>query len=369
MHILPKWLLVIQLIIERTQGGHFYFEQKSPPGCRNYSVSIMYLLMLCFIVSPYINNVISAIDYPANDKAVYEENNQNTKPPSGSDTGKVDYTAVNNPQYEDYNVPVDGGGDGETGSNVPDYKVVTDPVYEDYKGPDYEYETTLKPTTKPPTTTTAKPTTTTAKPTTALPATTTTTQKPCIKKSRADIIFVLDASSSIKKENWIYQTKFAAEVTQAFAIGPDDVQFGTEIFNSDVTKIHDLNTYSDKKALYNTIYNIPYPISTGTYTYRAFRKIREDGLFTAKYGGRNIRRIVIVMTDGESSDRVKTTEEAALLKKDGVIILTVGIGSAINMVELRDMASDPEKNVFVAGSYELLNLIKNSLLTITCEKA
>ncbi|KAH9505510.1 Collagen alpha-5(VI) chain [Bulinus truncatus] len=335
------------------QGGHFYFEQKSSPGCRDYCGSIMYLLVLCLIVSPYISNFIAAIDYPASDKAVYEENNQNSKPPSGSDTGKVDYTAVNNPQYEDYKVPVDGGGDGET--------VVPDPEYED--------ETTLKPTTKPPTTTTAKPTTTTAKPTTALPATTTTTQKPCIKKSRADIIFVLDASSSIKKENWIYQTKFAAEVTQAFAIGPDDVQFSTLIFNSDVTKIHDLNTYSDKKALYNTIYNIPYPISTGTYTYRAFRKIREDGLFTAKYGGRNIRRIVIVMTDGESSDRVKTTDEAALLKKDGVIILTVGIGSAINMVELRDMASDPEKNVFVAGSYELLNVIKNSLLTITCEKA
>ncbi|XP_055859957.1 collagen alpha-6(VI) chain-like [Biomphalaria glabrata] len=315
---------------------------------------------------------IYALDYVAEKTVAYEEYPDYAAPTYEGGEIPV-YDVANNPQYVDYgNVKPDYNG-LDYANKEPDYTPIKDPVYGDYVYEGYEYyedSTTPKPTTKAPTTTT-KATTTTKTTTTTTTATTsrTTTQVPCTKKSKADIFFTLDSSSSIGPENWKLQRQFAAETTQAFTIGSNDVQFGTLIFNSEVFKIHDLNTFSSKSALYNAISNITYSNLSGTYTYRALRKIREDKLFSAQYGGRMTSRIVIVMTDGESTDKVKTKDEAALLKKEGVTILAVGIGNEINITELRDIASDPAKNVFIAGSYQMLNLIKNDLLTITCEKA
>lgn len=56
-----------------------------------------------------------------------------------------------------------------------------------------------------------------------------------------------------------------------------------------------------------TIRGIQYPTGQGTFTYKGFKKIREDALFSAAYGGRaTASKIVIVMTDGQSSDKAKS---------------------------------------------------------------
>ncbi|KAH9505514.1 hypothetical protein Btru_057484 [Bulinus truncatus] len=244
---------------------------------------------------------------------------------------------------------------------IPTTPVPTTPV------PTTPVPTTPKPTTPIPTT----PVPTTPKPTQpATTTSTTTTVKPCEKRAVADIFLVLDASSSIGATNWVHQTNFASDLTKAFKIGPNDVQFSTMIFNDQPTLIHNFNTYSDSQSVYNAIRNIPYPSATGTYTYRALRKIREEKLYSSTFGGRAAAsKICIVMTDGQSSNRASTLEQAALLKAEGIKMVSVGIGKQVDVDELKGIASDPNKNVFLSGGYEVLDLIKSELVSFTCNQA
>ncbi|KAK6970941.1 collagen alpha-5(VI) chain [Biomphalaria glabrata] len=315
-------------------------------------------VLLCLLATPYLTFLCNGLQYTEYVEVEYNENGEGVAYPEKEE-------GISYPEYPTY----------------PEY-----PDYQEY--PDYPEETTRRPcasstakpttTTAAPTTTTAAPTTTTAAPTTTKttpkptttnpPAPTTTTVKPCEKTAKSDIMVVLDASNSIGETNWGHQTKFAADITQAFKIGPNDIQFGCLIFNNETTKIFDLKTYSDKTSLYNKIRSIVYPTNQGTFTYRALRKIREEGLFSPFYGGRpGASKIVIVMTDGKSSDRAKTISEAELLKKSGVTIIAVGIGSAVDTTELEAIATDPNK-VFSAENFTLLDVIKKELVNFTCEQ-
>ncbi|KAH9505732.1 hypothetical protein Btru_055646 [Bulinus truncatus] len=181
---------------------------------------------------------------------------------------------------------------------------------------------------------------------------------PCTNYTKADIVLLIDASTSIGPVNWQKQVKFASEIVHGFTVGPKDVLFGCVIFNRAPTKIFDLNTHTDQTTLSQSLLEIRYPNISGTNTHLGLSHIRTGNLFDAAAGGRDdARNLVIVMTDAAS--------EAVLLKGSGVDMLSVGIG-AINIDELIAMASDLEY-VFRAQSYALLDYIERDLVNTTCE--
>ncbi|KAH9500956.1 hypothetical protein Btru_069322 [Bulinus truncatus] len=208
------------------------------------------------------------------------------------------------------------------------------------------------------------PAQTTIKPTTTK---TTTTVKPCDETAKADIMLILDASSSIGSENWNHQTQFAAEITDAFSIG--NVRFGMIVFNEKPSLIFDMNTYLDKQSLYDAIINVQYPKGQGTYTSRAFEMIQDDQLFSHSHGGRlDANDVVIIMTDGLSSDREETQRTADSLKADGITVIAVGIGSLADKIELEGMATDPKKHVFRIDSFDMLHVLKAELVKSACDE-
>ncbi|KAH9505506.1 hypothetical protein Btru_057469 [Bulinus truncatus] len=188
----------------------------------------------------------------------------------------------------------------------------------------------------------------------------------CGNSTKADIIFLLDASSSIGATNWRKQLKFASDLVEEFSFGPTGNLFGAVIFTSTPTKIFDLNTYLNKTAVARAILEIPYPNTVGTYTDAALAYIRTNDMFGTSSGGReNAQNILIVMTDGQSYFPTLTISEAQKLKDAGVSIVAVGIGLT-DLIELNAVASQ-NSFVFTASSFDVLSTINESLLKITCD--
>ena len=95
--------------------------------------------------------------------------------------------------------------------------------------------------------------------------------------------------------------------------------------------------------------------------------MRENS-FTATAGARpNITRIVIVMTDGLSYDTAVTADEARKARAAGLHLFAVGIGDAVDVNELNDIASKPADYYrFMVKGFSGLKKIKSLLALKTC---
>ena len=65
--------------------------------------------------------------------------------------------------------------------------------------------------------------------------------------ARADVVFVVDASGSIRNERFFMIQNYVTNVTYQFNVDPDYVRVGLVIFGDDATKMFDLNTFTMKE--------------------------------------------------------------------------------------------------------------------------
>ena len=87
----------------------------------------------------------------------------------------------------------------------------------------------------------------------------------------------------------------------------------------------------------------------------------------ANGGGRDdIAKIVILLTDGKNNGQPPPIDEALKLKNQNVIIIVIGVGSAVEMNELRQIASQDDY-VFHPDTFEELNSILDSVLSMACD--
>jgi Mg-chelatase subunit ChlD len=65
-------------------------------------------------------------------------------------------------------------------------------------------------------------------------------------------------------------------------------------------------------------------------------------MFSKQNGGRdNAKKLIVVITDGQSDNQTKTESEARLARLSGIHIISVGVGNAPNDKELGRIASKP----------------------------
>ncbi|XP_064602245.1 collagen alpha-6(VI) chain-like [Liolophura sinensis] len=186
-----------------------------------------------------------------------------------------------------------------------------------------------------------RPLPTTPVPTTTL-APTTTTKKPC--PYTADVMILMDASSSIGPENFEQMRQFLLGVIGHFEIGEDRVRVGLITFNFGARQVFYLNTYHTKEEVIRAFAPLR-GTEVGTATHAALRIARETG-FTSEHGDRpGIPNIAILITDGRSTHPDRTATEQALLKAAGVRVFAIGIGWT-DENELRLIASDPDEQYF-----------------------
>ncbi|XP_055485815.1 collagen alpha-4(VI) chain-like [Psammomys obesus] len=190
----------------------------------------------------------------------------------------------------------------------------------------------------------------------------------CPEASLADIVFLVDSSTSIGPQNFQKVKHFLHSVVSGLDISSDHVQVGLVQYSDNIYPAFQLKQFSLKSAVLDQIQNLSYSTG-GTNTGSALEFIRTDYL-TELSGSRakdGVPQIVILVTDGESNDEVQ--DAADQLKRDGVFVYVVGI-NVQDVQELQKIASAPfEKFLFTAESFAILRELSGSLLQALCSAA
>ncbi|XP_060081669.1 collagen alpha-1(XII) chain-like [Ylistrum balloti] len=187
---------------------------------------------------------------------------------------------------------------------------------------------------------------------------------PDCRGQKADIIFLLDSSTSEGQQNFNRQLDFVKNLTTIYDIGPNNVQIGLTSFSSHVNYQFWLNSYHNEVSLQSAINHVPY-ISGNTNTGEGINFVTTQG-FSSTHGMRtDVTHIMVVMTDGQSQDGQGTATMAAQAHQAGIEVVAIGIGNGVSMSELQAIASD-SKHVLTVDSFLALASIQHSLAATTC---
>ena len=169
-----------------------------------------------------------------------------------------------------------------------------------------------------------------------------------------DLAFVIDASGSIEasgRGNFKRCLNFVKRLVASFKISPRYARVGAVVYSSKARRMFGFKRYFKKRELMKAIDRIPY-LRRGTRTGYALWYAQRY-LFRGQR--RRCKRVLIVMTDGRSSDRVRSRAKA--LHRSGINTFAIGIGKNYNMRQLIQIASS-KRNVYVARFRNLPNIVR-----------
>ncbi|XP_071081371.1 collagen alpha-6(VI) chain-like [Haliotis cracherodii] len=192
--------------------------------------------------------------------------------------------------------------------------------------------------------------------------TTCKTQVPTCSTEPTEIVFLLDSSSSEGSVNFKKQLNFVSNFIDGFDISPSAVQVAVVTFSTVATNRFFLNDYMSKASLKSAIARIPYN-SGNTHTGNGLEFVRQTSLSQAHGARPGSKKVVIVMTDGQSQQKLLTANQGILLRKEGVMVISIGIGAAIDLPELAVIASD-DKHMVKVSNFDNLNAIEKQIQDI-----
>ncbi|XP_077159547.1 collagen alpha-4(VI) chain-like isoform X2 [Paroedura picta] len=191
----------------------------------------------------------------------------------------------------------------------------------------------------------------------------------CRKATVADIVFLVDSSSSMDKVHFQKVKDLLTILISGLDVGSDQVRIGLAQYSNQTFNEFLLNEHLLKSDILERIRNLHFP-GGKTYTGAALNSIRSE-YFTKSAGSRiqeNIPQMLILITDGKSSDKVKSP--ASKLRAKGISVFVVGIGDH-NTARIQDIASSPpDKFVFRISSLDIsqddLDSLAGNFLQIMC---
>lgn len=178
-----------------------------------------------------------------------------------------------------------------------------------------------------------------------------------------DLVLVIDSSVSIGQSNFSLGLKFIKEFLEPFTINPSSIRvaalmFGDRVYNENVIPF---DMYRNKKDTQDAILRLPWMKGHRTETGMGIDYMVSDFLPATRP---HAAHIGIVLTDGDSQNKYKTTESALLARNAGFRMYAVGVGE-VQEEELLRIAGDPQRVLF-ADSYRTLNTVKAALTDKTC---
>ncbi|XP_010766716.1 collagen alpha-3(VI) chain-like isoform X2 [Notothenia coriiceps] len=191
------------------------------------------------------------------------------------------------------------------------------------------------------------------------------TEYPSVPSKKADIVFLVDGSINLGRDNFNEVMTFITNLIDLFFNEQDNLQIGLAQYTTDVTDVFYLNTYKNKQDIVSAIGRAEYKGGRRINTGAAIGHI-QDVYFTKEKGSRmddGTPQILMVLTGGRSADDGKT---AALgLKKKGVRVFAIGVGDI--EVELENLASESSTVARASTYLELSELNEQILETLDDE--
>ncbi|XP_077099170.1 integrin alpha-1 [Siphateles boraxobius] len=133
-------------------------------------------------------------------------------------------------------------------------------------------------------------------------------------KQDMDIVIVLDGSNSIYP--WHPITDFLKKFLQSIEIGP--AQVGIVSYGDDVGHVFNLSQFSNTEDLVTEAGKIPQRTGHKTMTALGIDKARKEA-FTVERGARpGVKKVMVIVTDGESHDHYDLKRVINECEKDGI---------------------------------------------------
>nr|XP_014344739.1 PREDICTED: collagen alpha-3(VI) chain isoform X3 [Latimeria chalumnae] len=177
----------------------------------------------------------------------------------------------------------------------------------------------------------------------------------------ADIIFLVDSSWSIGKENFQHVREFLYNVVKALATSENDFHFGLVQYSGNPHTEFLLNTYSSNQDILFHIWSMTYK-GGGTKTGKGLEYLVKKHL-TSAAGNRasdGVPQVIIVLTDGRSQDDVAPPSSA--LKSADINLFAIGVQDAVDW-ELKEIASEPlETHLYNLENFTALHSIVDALV-------
>ncbi|XP_037358692.2 integrin alpha-11 [Talpa occidentalis] len=166
-----------------------------------------------------------------------------------------------------------------------------------------------------------------------------------------DIVIVLDGSNSIYP--WVEVQHFLINILKKFYIGPGQIQVGVVQYGEDVVHEFHLNDYRSVKDVVEAASHIEQRGGTETRTAFGIEFARSEAF--QKGGRKGAKKVMIVITDGESHDSPDLEKVIQQSEKDNVTRYAVavlgyynrrGINPETFLNEIKYIASDPDDKHF-----------------------
>ena len=181
----------------------------------------------------------------------------------------------------------------------------------------------------------------------------------------ADLVFLVDGSWSIGKENFQQIQDFLHTLVNSFSVSPDQVRIGLAQYSTDPRTEFLLNTFQDKQEILEYIKKLPYK-GGGTMTGAGLDFILKEQ-FVEKAGSRarqGVPQIAVVITDGQSQDDVEP--HADDLRRRGIILYAIGIKDA-DEEQLRKIGNEPhDQHVYSVSDFNALQGISQNIVKVLC---
>ncbi|XP_028424315.1 scavenger receptor cysteine-rich type 1 protein M130-like [Perca flavescens] len=184
----------------------------------------------------------------------------------------------------------------------------------------------------------------------------------CKTTAKADIVLLVDDSSSISPSTFKTIKNFLADIVSNFDIGPDRVQIGLVQYNHYPRTGWHLNTYKTKGSLLKAITNLEQQAGD-TKIGRALNYTLKEN-FKPNVGMRaDSKNIAVLITDGESND--DTLLPSMKLKRAGIEIYAIGVDH-VNIGQLGSIVSYTAEThmYYVRESSNLWDIFKNFIINI-----
>lgn len=192
-------------------------------------------------------------------------------------------------------------------------------------------------------------------------------QPDCKKIDRADIIFLVDGSTSILdvKGAWESMLKFMETIVNQTTVGKNLTRFGSIVFSDSPNLIFTLNEHSSKTEVLQAIRTLKHP-EGDTHTGEALRYSLP--FFNEINGGRaalGVPQVLMLITDGNATQPEELPKAAAALRNKGINVYAIGIKNA-TVAQLETIAGGDKSKVFFVDNFDALKDLHRNISLVLC---
>ncbi|XP_053160789.1 von Willebrand factor A domain-containing protein 2 isoform X2 [Hemicordylus capensis] len=179
-----------------------------------------------------------------------------------------------------------------------------------------------------------------------------------------DLVFALDSSASVGRENFVQLKHFVSSLSLQFDINRDVTQIGLVVYGKRPRTIFNLDTHVSSSALHEAISQAPF--GGGSASLGSSLLHIHDDVMTVQKGARpGVKKIVVVVTGGTGvEDAIVPAQQ---LRNNDISLFVIGMGQ-LQMGSLPRIAGSHD-NLLRISSYEDLKNNEDLIIEKICDEA